>query len=69
MSGYENTVALTMGMSNSNEMYHVRLNDGSNILFNVCVYGTLLNLQKFDELPIQWINKAFFVHLFVLRKI
>lgn len=53
MSGYENTVALTMGKSNSNEMYHVQLNDSSNILFNVCVYGTLLSLQKFDELPIQ----------------
>ena len=43
-------MAVTEGMSNSNGMHHVQLNDNGNILFNVCVYGILLNLQRFDEL-------------------
>ena len=36
-------MAVTTGMSNSNGMHHVQFNDNGNILFNVCVYGILLN--------------------------
>lgn len=58
-------MAITTGMSNNNGMHCVQFNDNGNILFNVGVYGILLNLQRFDELPIQCINKAFlFIYLF-----